>query len=180
MLPERPQLATVDVSGVRRSVNIMMLADEAVQPGDWVLIHVGFAMAWYIPPLDALQVARQNPDRQVVFMAIGFETTVPSTARTVLPAAQEGVRNFTIFCNHVLIIPAIKAILDALDLRLDGFIGPGHVSTVIGCRPYEFIPRDSGKPVVIAGFEPLDILQAIYPGYFINRNSEYARGNPVP
>jgi hydrogenase expression/formation protein HypD len=95
-------------------------------------------------------------------MAIGFETTVPSTALTVLQAAQEGVRNFTIFCNHVLIIPAIKAILDSPDLRLDGFIGPGHVSTVIGCRPYEFMARDFGKPVVIAGFEPLDILQAIY------------------
>ena len=113
-------------------------------------------------PLDALKVARQNPDKQVVFMAIGFETTTPSTALTVLQAAQEGVKNFSIFCNHVIIIPAIKAILDSPDLRLDGFIGPGHVSTVIGCRPYEFIVRDFGKPVVIAGFEPLDILQAIY------------------
>jgi hydrogenase expression/formation protein HypD len=98
----------------------------------------------------------------VVFLAIGFETTAPSTALTVLQAAQEGVRNFTIFCNHVIIIPAIKAILDSPELRLDGFIGPGHVSTVIGCRPYEFITRDFGKPVVIAGFEPLDILQALY------------------
>ena len=66
------------------------------------------------------------------------------------------------FCNHVTIIPAIKAILDSPDLRLDGFIGPGHVSTIIGCRPYEFIARDYGKPVVVAGFEPLDILQSIY------------------
>jgi hydrogenase expression/formation protein HypD len=113
-------------------------------------------------PLDALKVARQNPDKQVVFMAIGFETTAPSTALTVLQAAQEGVKNFSIFCNHVVILPAIKAILDSPDLRLDGFIGPGHVSTVIGCRPYEFIVRDFHKPVVIAGFEPLDILQAIY------------------
>jgi hydrogenase expression/formation protein HypD len=113
-------------------------------------------------PLDALKVARQNPAKQVVFMAIGFETTAPSTALTVLQAAQEGVKNFSIFCNHVIILPAIKAILDSPDLRLDGFIGPGHVSTVIGCRPYEFITRDFHKPVVIAGFEPLDILQAIY------------------
>ncbi len=113
-------------------------------------------------PLDALKVARQNPDKQVVFMAIGFETTAPSTALTVLQAAQEGVKNFSIFCNHVIILPAIKAILDSPDLRLDGFIGPGHVSTVIGCRPYEFITRDFHKPIVIAGFEPLDILQAIY------------------
>jgi hydrogenase expression/formation protein HypD len=113
-------------------------------------------------PLDALKIARQNPDRRVVFMAIGFETTAPSTAMTVLRAASAGITNFSIFCNHVTIIPAIKAILDSPDLRLDGFIGPGHVSTVIGCRPYEFIARDYGKPIVVAGFEPLDILQSIY------------------
>jgi hydrogenase expression/formation protein HypD len=113
-------------------------------------------------PLDALKVARQNPDKHVVFMAIGFETTAPSSAMTVLRAAAEGIENFSIFCNHVTIIPAIKAILDSPDLRLDGFIGPGHVSTVIGCRPYEFIARDHGKPLVVAGFEPLDILQSVY------------------
>lgn len=113
-------------------------------------------------PLDALKVARQHPDRQVVFMAIGFETTAPSTAMTLLRAAAEGIGNFSVFCNHVTIIPAIKAILDSPDLRLDGFIGPGHVSAVIGCRPYEFIARDYGKPLVVAGFEPLDILQSIY------------------
>jgi hydrogenase expression/formation protein HypD len=113
-------------------------------------------------PLDALKVARQHPDKRVVFMAIGFETTAPSTAMTVLRAAAEGLDNFSIFCNHVTIIPAIKAILDSPDLRLDGFIGPGHVSTVIGCRPYEFIARDHRKPLVVAGFEPLDILQSVY------------------
>ncbi|WP_412537720.1 hydrogenase formation protein HypD [Longispora sp. K20-0274] len=113
-------------------------------------------------PLDALKIARQHPDRRVVFMAIGFETTAPSTAMTVLRAEAEGVDNFAVFCNHVTIIPAIKAILDSPDLRLDGFIGPGHVSTVIGCRPYEFIARDYGKPLVCAGFEPLDILQSVH------------------
>jgi hydrogenase expression/formation protein HypD len=113
-------------------------------------------------PLDALKVARQTPDKRVVFMAIGFETTAPSTAMTLLRAADEGIENFLVFCNHVTIIPAIKAILDSPDLRLDGFIGPGHVSTVIGCRPYEFIARDHGKPLVCAGFEPLDILQSVY------------------
>jgi hydrogenase expression/formation protein HypD len=113
-------------------------------------------------PLDALKVARQTPDKRVVFMAIGFETTAPSTAMTLLRAADEGIENFSVFCNHVTIIPAIKAILDSPDLRLDGFIGPGHVSTVIGCRPYEFIARDHGKPLVCAGFEPLDILQSVY------------------
>ncbi|MER7133652.1 hydrogenase formation protein HypD [Streptosporangium saharense] len=113
-------------------------------------------------PLDALKIARQNPDRRVVFMAIGFETTAPSTAMTVLRAEAEKITNFSVFCNHVTIIPAIKAILDSPDLRLDGFIGPGHVSTVIGCGPYEFIARDYRKPLVVAGFEPLDILQSIY------------------
>ncbi|GAB2843745.1 hydrogenase formation protein HypD [Actinoallomurus bryophytorum] len=113
-------------------------------------------------PLDALKVARQNPDKKVVFMAIGFETTAPSTAMTVLRAKAEGLTNFSIFCNHVTIIPAIKAILDSPDLRLDGFIGPGHVSTVIGCRPYDFIAGEYGKPIVVAGFEPLDILASIH------------------
>ncbi len=112
-------------------------------------------------PLDALRIARENPDRRVVFLAIGFETTAPSTAMTVLRAANEDVTNFSVFCNHVTIVPAIKAILDSPDLRLDGFLGPGHVSTVIGCRPYEFVVRQYGRPLVTAGFEPLDILQAI-------------------
>ena len=113
-------------------------------------------------PLDALRIARQHPDREVVFYAIGFETTAPSTALTVLRAKAEGLTNFSVFCYHVTIIPAIKAILDSPDLRLDAFIGPGHVSTVIGCRPYDFIARQHGKPLVCAGFEPLDLLQSIY------------------
>ena len=112
-------------------------------------------------PLDALRIAKANPDKRVVFFAIGFETTAPSTAMTVLRAAADGLENFAIFCNHVTIIPAIKAILDSPDLRLDGFIGPGHVSTVIGCQPYSFISEDYGKPIVTAGFEPLDILESV-------------------
>src|SRR5947208_12492678 len=113
-------------------------------------------------PLDAFKLAKQHPDRQVVFFAIGFETPAPSTAVTLLRAKAEGVKNFSVFCNHVTIIPAIKAILDSPDLRLDGFVGPGHVSMVIGMRPYTFIARDHHKPVVIAGFEPLDIIQSVY------------------
>ena len=113
-------------------------------------------------PLDALKIAKANPDKQVVFMAIGFETTAPSTAMTLLRAEADHVENFSVFCNHVTIIPAIKAILDSPDLRLDGFLGPGHVSTVIGCRPYEFMPRDYHQPIVVAGFEPLDLLQSVY------------------
>jgi hydrogenase expression/formation protein HypD len=113
-------------------------------------------------PLDALKLARENPEREVVFFAIGFETTTPSTALTLQRARAEGLRNFFVFCNHVTIIPAIRAILDSPDLRLDGFIGPGHVSTVIGTRPYRFIARDYAKPVVVSGFEPLDVLQGVY------------------
>ncbi len=112
-------------------------------------------------PLDALAIAKKNPDRQVVFFAIGFETTAPSTALTLLKAREAGIDNFTVFCNHVTIVPPLKAILESPDLRLDGFIGPGHVSTVIGNRPYRFVPAQYGKPLVTAGFEPLDILQSI-------------------
>jgi hydrogenase expression/formation protein HypD len=112
-------------------------------------------------PLDALKLAKQHPDREVVFFAIGFETTAPSTAVTLLRAQAEGLQNFSVFCNHVAVIPAIKAILDSPDLRLDGFVGPGHVSMVIGMQPYEFIAREHGRPVVISGFEPLDIIQSV-------------------
>ena len=112
-------------------------------------------------PLDALRIARENPDREVVFYAIGFETTAPSTALTLQRAKREHIANFSVFCNHVTIVPPVRALLDSPDLRLDGFIGPGHVSTVIGCRPYEFIAKDYRKPVVVTGFEPLDLVQAI-------------------
>jgi hydrogenase expression/formation protein HypD len=112
-------------------------------------------------PTDALKLARANPGRHVMFFAIGFETTAPSTALTLMRAKADGIENFSVFCNHVTIIPAIRAILDSPDMRLDGFIGPGHVSTVIGCRPYEWIAANEGKPIVVSGFEPVDMLQAI-------------------
>ncbi len=112
-------------------------------------------------PLDALRIAAENPERQVVFFAVGFETTAPSTAATVLRARQDDITNFAIFSNHVVIGPPLRAILESADLSLDGFIGPGHVSTVIGQLPYRFVAEEYGKPVVTAGFEPLDILQAI-------------------
>lgn len=112
-------------------------------------------------PADALMLAKRQPDQHVLFFAIGFETTAPSTALTLMRARQENVRNFSVFCNHVTIVPAIRAILDSPDMRLDGFIGPGHVSTVIGCRPYEWIAVRENKPVVVSGFEPLDLLQSL-------------------
>jgi hydrogenase expression/formation protein HypD len=113
-------------------------------------------------PLDALRIAIENPDQQVVFFAVGFETTAPSTAVTLVRAHDLGVTNFSVFCNHVTIVPPIKAILDSPDLRLTGFLGPGHVSTVVGNRPYRFVPEVYGKPIVVAGFEPLDILQSVH------------------
>ncbi|ATE62176.1 hydrogenase formation protein HypD [Thauera sinica] len=113
-------------------------------------------------PLDALQVARANPAREVVFLAIGFETTTPPTAVAVKQARAEGLGNFSLLCNHVLTPAAMHAILAAPGgVRLDGFVGPAHVSTVIGSAPYEPFARDHGKPVVIAGFEPLDVMRAI-------------------
>jgi hydrogenase expression/formation protein HypD len=112
-------------------------------------------------PSDALKLARSNPGKHVMFFAIGFETTAPSTALTLMRAKSQGIRNFSIFCNHVTIIPAIRAILDSPDMRIDAFIGPGHVSTVIGCRPYGWIASNEEKPIVVAGFEPLDLLQSI-------------------
>src|SRR5262249_24753701 len=107
-------------------------------------------------PLDALKLAEANPGREVVFFAVGFETTMPSTALTVLEAQARGVGNFSVFCNHITTVPTIKAVLDSPGLMLDGFLGPGHVATVVGTRPYEFVARHYGKPLVVAGFEPLD------------------------
>jgi hydrogenase expression/formation protein HypD len=112
-------------------------------------------------PLDALRIARENPEREVVFFAIGFETTAPSTALTLKRAKVEGLANFSVVCNHVTIVPPLRALLESPDLRLDGFIGPGHVCTVVGARPFHFIPADYRRPVVISGFEPLDILQSL-------------------
>jgi hydrogenase expression/formation protein HypD len=103
-------------------------------------------------PLDALKIAQLNPQREVIFFGLGFETTMPSTAMTVLQAHARKVTNFSLFCNHITIIPTIKAILDSPDLHLDGFLGPGHV----------FIARHYRKPITVAGFEPLDVLQSMW------------------
>jgi hydrogenase expression/formation protein HypD len=116
---------------------------------------------------DALRIARSNPGREVVFLAIGFETTTPPTALVLREALAAGVSNFSVLCNHVLTPAAIVNILESPEVRslgtvpLDGFVGPAHVSTVIGTEPYEFFAEEYRKPVVIAGFEPLDVMQAI-------------------
>jgi len=111
--------------------------------------------------LDALQMARENPDRPVVFLGIGFETTTPTIAAAVLQAEAENLHNFTILSMHKLTPPATQAILDAGEVHLSGIIGPGHVTTVIGSSGWDFLPQDYGVPCAIAGFEPLDILQAV-------------------
>ncbi len=111
---------------------------------------------------DALNIAQQNPDREVVFFAIGFETTTPATAVVLKQAEALGLKNFSVFCNHVLTPAAMNHILNSDTIvNIDGFVGPAHVSTVIGSKPYEAFAGDNGKPVVVAGFEPLDMLQAI-------------------
>ena len=116
---------------------------------------------------DALRIARENPEHEVVFFAIGFETTTPPTAVAIRQAQALGLSNFSVFCNHVLTPAAITNILESPEVRklgtvpLDGFVGPAHVSTVIGSQPYEFFADEYCKPVVIAGFEPLDVMQAI-------------------
>ena len=115
--------------------------------------------------MDALKIARENPDRQVVFFAIGFETTTPPTAAAMLAAEKEGLSNFSVFCNHVLTPPAMEHILGSPDaasgqVKIDGFLGPSHVSSVIGSRPYAKFAEEWKKPVVIAGFEPLDVMQS--------------------
>jgi hydrogenase expression/formation protein HypD len=115
---------------------------------------------------DALRIARENPDRQVVFFAIGFETTTPPTAVAIKQAQAGGLKNFSVFCNHVLTPAAIQNILESPDVRemgpvsIDGFFGPSHVSAIIGSQPYEFFAEEFQKPVVIAGFEPLDVMQS--------------------
>jgi hydrogenase expression/formation protein HypD len=113
------------------------------------------------------KIAQDNPTREVVFFAIGFETTTPPTALVIKQAAALGLANFSVLCNHVLTPAAITNILESPEVRqlgtlpLDGFIGPAHVSTIIGSQPYEFFAEEYRKPVVIAGFEPLDVMQAI-------------------
>ncbi|MGX5851479.1 hydrogenase formation protein HypD [Mesorhizobium sp. PL10] len=116
--------------------------------------------------LDALKIARDNPGRQVVFFAIGFETTTPPTAVAILQAKAEGLANFSVFCSHVLTPAAITHILDSPEVhelglvKIDGFLGPSHVSSVIGSAPYEYFAEEFRRPVVIAGFEPLDVMQS--------------------
>jgi hydrogenase expression/formation protein HypD len=112
-------------------------------------------------PLDALALARKMPEREVVFFAIGFETTMPATALTLLAAEREGIKNFSLFCNHITVPQPLRVLLEDPAMQIDGFVGPGHVSMVIGLEPYGFIADKYRRPVVVAGFEPVDLLQSV-------------------
>ncbi len=111
--------------------------------------------------LDALQIARDHPARPVVFLGVGFETTAPTIAASIIQAATEGLDNFSVLSLHKLTPPATRAILDAGEIALDGIIGPGHVTTIIGADGWAFLPSDYRVPLAVAGFEPLDILRAV-------------------
>jgi hydrogenase expression/formation protein HypD len=112
-------------------------------------------------PSDAVELARRNPERQVIFLGVGFETTAPAVAMSILEAKGDGLTNYAVFCAHKLIPPALKALVEAPDLAVNGFILPGHVSAIIGSKPYQFIAHEHHVPCVVAGFEPVDVLQAV-------------------
>ncbi len=112
-------------------------------------------------PMDALALARQNPDREVVFFAVGFETTAPANAMAVAQAARLGVKNFSVLVSHVLVPPAIEAIMKSPNCRVQGFLAAGHVCTIMGTAQYERLTKEFGIPIVVTGFEPVDILQGI-------------------
>jgi hydrogenase expression/formation protein HypD len=157
-LDQRVMLCTYgDCLRIPASDNLSLLKAKA-QGGEVRMIY---------SPADALALAQAHPSREVVFFAIGFETTTPPTALVIQQAARLALTNFSVLCNHVLTPAAITAILESPEVKefgsvpLDGFVGPAHVSTVIGSQPYEAFARDYRKPVVIAGFEPLDVMQAI-------------------
>lgn len=147
----------------RSNVTLVTYGDMLRVPGSkWSLLDAktrGADVRIVYSSLDALQIAAKEPDREVIFFAIGFETTAPAHAIALLKAHREKIGNFSLISNHVRVVPAMKAVLDAPDVRVDGFIGPGHVSTIIGTQPYESIVNDHGVPVVISGFEPVDLLQ---------------------
>jgi hydrogenase expression/formation protein HypD len=149
----------------RPEVTLLSYGDMLLVPGSSSdLSHVkaedGDVRVVY-SPTDAVQLARTRPDRKVVFFAIGFETTAPAHAMTVLQAAKLGLTNFSLLVSHVLVPPAIRVLLGSPKNRVQGFIAPGHVCTVAGCQQYEELVREFHVPIVVGGFEPVDLLEAI-------------------
>jgi hydrogenase expression/formation protein HypD len=126
-------------------------------------------------PLDALAIARDNPGKEIVFLAVGFETTAPVIASVVSDAAEKKIKNFSIYCCHKTIPAAMKALIQAEEIKIDGFLCPGHVSSIIGSRAYDFIAHGFNIPCVISGFEPIDILEAIVMLIGQNKDTNKAR-----
>ena len=112
-------------------------------------------------PLDSLKIATENPEKEVVFLGLGFDTTMPSTAMTVKQAKQRSITNFSLYTAHITIVPTLRSLLESGEVLVDGFIGPGHVSMVIGTKPYGFIAEEYNLPFVVSGFEPIDILHSM-------------------
>ncbi|MEG4494807.1 hydrogenase formation protein HypD [Microcoleus sp. D3_18_C4] len=139
------------------------ISDAASTPSDLLTVKaLGGDVRMVYSPLDALKIAQNNPDKQVVFFAVGFETTAPATAMAVYQAQQQGVTNFSLLVSHVLVPPAMEAILSSPTCQVQGFLAAGHVCTVMGYREYEAIAPKYRVPIVVTGFEPIDILQGIY------------------
>jgi len=122
----------------------------------------GAQIAIVYSPLEAIGIAEAYPSKKIIFLAIGFETTAPTIAATIKCAREKNLKNFFIHCGHKLVPPAMRTLVNDPELQIDGFICPGHVSTIIGSRPYEFIAREYHIPCVVAGFEPLDILESVW------------------
>jgi hydrogenase expression/formation protein HypD len=149
----------------RRDVIFCSFGDMLRVPGSatdlLVLKSRGADVRVVYSPIDSLKIARANPDKKVVFFAIGFETTAPGNAMAAWQAHKQGIKNFSVLVSHVLVPPAIASILQSPSNRVQGFLGPGHVCTIMGYREYEPISERFRVPIVITGFEPLDILEGI-------------------
>lgn len=113
-------------------------------------------------PLDSLKIAQENPDMEVVFWGVGFETTIPTVGATILEAKRHEIKNFSVLSMHKLIPPALRFLIESKDVPIDGFLLPGHVSTIIGVTPYTFLAQEFSVPAVISGFEPIDIIMSLY------------------
>ena len=141
-----------------------MLRVPGSRPGDSLLRRraLGARVEIVYSPMDAIEIARQNPDKQVVFLGVGFETTAPGTAAALLSAREQGVKNFSLWSMLKLVEPALRALMAMEDFSVQGFLCPGHVGTIVGERGFAFLPAEYGMPAVISGFEPEDILLSIY------------------
>ncbi|MDP2912479.1 MAG: hydrogenase formation protein HypD [Candidatus Omnitrophota bacterium] len=154
----------IALAGIK-DVVIATFGDMLRVPGSYSTLEKeragGAAVRIVYSTMDALSLAKKNPEKEIVFLGIGFETTAPTVARSILEAKRGKINNYSVLCGHKTMPEALKALVDDRDFNIDGFLLPGHVSAVIGVKPYEFLPKRYGRRCVIAGFEPLDIMQAI-------------------